>query len=225
MELKEAIRKRISVRGYKKDIVPQNILSEIIDVSLRSPSAMNVQPWEITVVTGEPLAQIRRDNMMLLQGGQMPGPDLGHAKPYEGVHKDRQRALGFALYGLLGIARDDKEKRNEWMMTGCRAFDAPALLIISGDESLEPRLAASDIGGLIQTLCLVALEYGLGTCVNGQGLLFPDVVRKATGIPYSKKMYICIAIGYPDWEHPANNLISDRESLENVVSWVGFEKN
>lgn len=225
MDLKDAIRKRISVRGYKKDPVPAKILSEIIEASLRSPSAMNVQPWEITVVTGEPLAQICRENMALLQGGKMPGADLGHAKPYEGVHKDRQRALGFELYGLLGIARDDKEKRNEWMMTGFRAFDAPAVIIVSADENLETRLAASDIGGLIQTICLVALEHGLGTCINGQGILFPDVVRKATGIPVSKKMYICIAIGYPDWDHPANKLISTRESLENVVSWVGFENN
>jgi nitroreductase len=125
----------------------------------------------------------------------------------------------------LGIARDDKEKRTEWMMTGFRAFDAPAVIIVSADESLEARLAASDIGGLIQTICLVAVEHGLGTCINGQGILFPDVVRKATGIPASKKMYICISIGYPDWDHPANKLISARESLETVATWVGFEKN
>lgn len=222
MELKEAIGKRISVRGYKKDLVPKEILQEIIRVSLRAPSAMNVQPWEITVVAGEPLEQIRRENMALLKAGHMPGSDLGHARPYEGVHKDRQRALGFELYGLLGIARDDKDKRNEWMMTGIRAFDAPALMIVSADEGLETRLAASDIGGLIQTVCLVALEYGLGTCINGQGILFPDAVRKATGIPVSKKMYICIAIGYPDGDHPANRLASSRESIENVVTWVGF---
>jgi hypothetical protein len=67
------------------------------------------------------------------------------------------------------------------------------------------------------------LEYGLGTCINGQGIMFPDVVRKITGMPGSKKMFISIAIGYPDDDHPANKLVSDRESLENVVSWVGFD--
>ena len=225
MELKDAVRKRISVRGYRKDPVPKKILSEIIEVSLRSPSAMNVQPWEITVLTGEPLARLCRENMALLTGGQMPGADLGHPRPYEGVYKDRQRALGFELYGLLGIAKDDREKRTEWMMTGFRAFDAPAVIIVSADESLETRLAASDIGGLIQTICLVAWEYGLGTCINSQGILFPDVVRDVTSIPVSKKMHICIAIGYPDWDHPSNKLISAREPLENVATWVGFVEN
>jgi nitroreductase len=107
-------------------------------------------------------------------------------------------------------------------MQGFRAFDAPVMIILSADDSLDTRLAASDIGGLIQTICLIALEYGLGTCINGQGIMFPEVVRQVTGIPVSKKIYICIAVGYPDWDHPANRLISGRQSMETAVSWVGF---
>jgi nitroreductase len=224
MELKEAIRKRISVRGYKTDPVPKEILTEIIETSLRAPSSMNVQPWEITVLAGAPLDELRKVNVEMLSSGTVPVSDFGHAKPYEGVHKERQRALGFELYRLLGIARDDKEKRMEWTMKGFRGFDAPAMIILSADESLEPRLASSDIGGFIQTVCLVALEYGLGTCINGQGILFPDAVRKIAGIPKSRNIYICIAIGYPDWEHPSNKLVSDRESVETLTRWVGFEQ-
>lgn len=224
MELKEAIGKRISVRGYKADPIAKEVLAEIIETSLRAPSAMNVQPWEITVLTGQPLDALRAANMEKLGLGMAPVSDFGHAKPYEGVHKERQRALGFELYRLLGIARDDKEKRMEWTMKGFRGFDAPAMIVLSADESLESRLASSDIGGLVQTLCLVALEYGLGTCINGQGILFPDAVRKITGIPDSKKIYLCIAIGYPDWEHPANKLVSDRESVETTTRWVGFDE-
>ena len=223
MELKEAIRKRISVRGYKNDPVPKEILTEIIETSLRAPSAMNVQPWGITVLAGAPLDELRSVNIEMLSSGTVPISDFGHSKPYEGVHKERQRALGFELYRLLGIERDDKEKRMEWTMKGFRGFDAPAMIILSADESLEDRLASSDIGGLIQTICLVAPEYGLGTCINGQGILFPDAVRKIAGISESQKIYICIAIGYPDWEHPANKLISDRASAETVTRWVGFD--
>ena len=222
MELKDAVRQRISIRGYKKDPVPREILTEIIAASLRAPSAMNVQPWEITVVAGDPLEQLRKANTEMLRSGQMPTSDFGHPKPFEGVHKMRQRDLGFELYGLLGIAKDDQAKRIEWAMQGFRVFDAPAMIILCADESLDARLAASDIGGVIQTICLVALEYGLGTCINSQGIMYPDLVRKVTGISGSKKIYLCIAIGYPDKDHPANKLVSKRESVETVVNWVGF---
>ena len=223
MELKEAIKTRRSIRGFKTDPIPKEVLNEIIEASLRAPSAMNVQPWEITVVTGTALDEIRKGNIEKLSTGEMPVHDLGHSKPYEGIYKERQRALGLGLYSLLGIAREDKQKRMEWTMVGFRSFDAPASIILSADENLEPRMAASDIGGIVQTICLVALEYGLGTCINGQGIMFPEVVRKVTGLPESQKMYISIAIGYPDDDHPANKLISDRAAAENVVTWIGFD--
>ena len=223
MELKEAIKSRRSIRGFKSDPIPKEVLNDIIITSLRAPSAMNVQPWEITIVTGTPLDEIRKANIEKLSTGEMPDHDLGHAKPFEGIHKERQRALGSGLYNLLGITREAKQKRTEWTMVGFRSFDAPASIILCADDNIETRMAASDIGGIVQTICLVALEYGLGTCINGQGIMFPDVVRKATGLPESKNMYISIAIGYPDEDHPANKLISDRESVENIVTWVGFD--
>ncbi|MBW2053429.1 MAG: nitroreductase [Deltaproteobacteria bacterium] len=223
MELKDAVKTRKSVRAYKTDPIPKEILAEIIEASLRAPSAMNVQPWNITVVAGESLNEIRKGNIEMLGSGNMPVSDFGHSKPYEGIYKERQRALGFGLYKILGIERDDKQKRMEWTMTGFRSFDAPASIILSADESLDTRFASSDIGGLIQTICLIALEYGLGTCINGQGIMFPEVVRKVTGLPESKKMYISIAIGYPDWDHPANKLETEREPMENVLNWVGFD--
>ena len=223
MELKEAVANRRSIRAYKADPVPREILTEIIAASLRAPSAMNVQPWEITVVTGKPLEEIRKRNVEMLSSGQMPGSDFGHGKPFEGVHKERQRALGFELYGLLGIARDDREKRTAWTMQGFRVFGAPAMIILSADESVDTKIAGGDIGGIIQTICLIALEYGLGTCINSQGILFPDMIREITGLSPAKKIYICIAIGYPDWDHPANKLVSKREPTAEAVKWVGFE--
>jgi nitroreductase len=223
MELKDAIKQRKSIRGFKADPVPKDVLSKIIETSLRAPSAMNVQPWEIIVVAGKALDEIRKGNIEMLSSGKMPVSDFGHAKPYEGVYKERQRALGFGLYNLLGIKKDDQQKRTEWTMKGFRSFDAPAGIILVADESLDLRMAASDIGGLIQTICLVALEYGLGTCINGQGIMFPEVVRKVTNLPDSKKLYISIAIGYPDEDHPANALDTVRESVDQVVTWVGFD--
>ena len=45
MDVVEAIQKRHSIRAFKKDPVPEHILREILNVSLRAPSWTNIQPW------------------------------------------------------------------------------------------------------------------------------------------------------------------------------------
>ena len=122
----------------------------------------------------------------------------------------------------MGIAREDKEKRAEWMQRGFRFFDAPAAFFLSVDKSLEESAVVLDIGTIAQTICLTALNYGLGTCIENQGVMFPEVVRNFTPIPESKLLVTSIAIGYPDWDFPANKLESTREPLENFVTWCGF---
>ncbi len=222
MDIVEAVRSRKSIRRYKPDPVPKEILSEILAIATRSPSAMNTQPWEITVVAGEVLDKIRKGNVEKLASGAAPNPDVPY-KPYEGIYRERQVELAIQIFGLMGIAREDKEKRAEWGQRGFRFFDAPALIILSADKSVDESRASFDIGAISQTICLAALNYGLGTCIEDQATMFSEVVRKFTGIPESKCMVIGIAIGYPDWDFPANKLESKREPVENVATWCGFD--
>jgi len=221
MDIIDAIRSRKSIRGYKPDPVPKEILREILDIAIRTPSTLNAQPWEITVVSGEVLDNIRWGNIEMLNSGATPEPETT-SKPFEGKYRQRQVELAIQIFNLMGIAREDKEKRAEWMQRGLRFFDAPAAFILSMDKSLdESTLNLLDIGAMTQTICLVALNYGLGTCINDQGIMFPEVVRRFTHIPESKRMVICIAIGYPDWDFPANKLESKREPVDNIVTWCG----
>jgi len=222
MDIMEAVRSRKSIRGYKPDPVPKEILKEILDIATRSPSGMNTQPWEFTVITGEVLDNIKRANVEMLGSGAIPNPDFA-GKPYEGVYRNRQVEVAVQLFGLMGIAREDKEKRAEWMQRGFRFFDAPAAIVLSVDKSLGEIRPQFDIGAIVQTICLAALNYGLGTCIQDQGLMFPEVVRSFAGILESKRMVIAIAIGYPDWDFPANKLESKREPVENITAWQGFD--
>ncbi|MBW2060049.1 MAG: nitroreductase [Deltaproteobacteria bacterium] len=222
MDLIEAIRTRKSVRGYKPDPVDKEILREILEIATCAPSADNSQPWEIIVVAGQALDDIKKGNIEALISGKTPTSDAPH-QPYQGVYKKRQVELAVQIFQLMDIARDDKEKRNAWMQRGFRFFDAPAAFILYTDNSLDPRRAASDVGGLAQTICLTALNYGLGTCITTQGTMFSDVVRRFTGIPKAKQIYWSITIGYPDWEFPANKVQSARAPLETITTWLGFE--
>ena len=223
MDVVEAIRSRKSIRGYKPDPVPEEILREILDIALRAPSGLNAQTWEITVVTGKVLENIKHGNMEMLISGATPSPEV-EPEPYQGKYRQRQVDLAIQIFKLMDIAREDKEKRAEWLQRGFRFFDAPAAIILSVDRSIaEAKLHRLDLGALAQTICLTALNYGLGTCIEDQGVMFPEVVRKFTGIPESKRLVIGIAIGYPDWGFPANKLQSTREPMESVVTWCGFD--
>lgn len=220
MDISEAIKTRKSIRGFRRDPVPKDVLVKVLEVASRSPSSMNTQPWEFTVVAGEALDNIRQANIRKLAAGDSPGMEVRRGG-YQNQFRERQVALGMALYGLMGIAREDREKRAEWMQRGFRFFDAPAAIIISHDASLGEG-AQFDIGAVSQTIALAALEHGLGTCIMGQGIMYPDAVRQVTGIPESNRISIALAIGYPDWDFPANNIESEREPLAATTTWHGL---
>lgn len=219
MELVTAIRQRKSIRGYKSDPVDRSLLEKILEIAGRAPSAVNTQPWEFTVVSGDVLEKIKQDNMTKFDSGELPQSE---SAPYNGVFRERQVKVAIQLFKLMGIAREDKEKRREWIRKGIRFFDAPAAIIISYDEQLGD-YARFDIGTVAQNIALLALDYGLGTCMQDSAIMYKDIIRKYTGIPENKNIYICLTIGYPDRDYPANQVVSEREPLENVTRWFGFE--
>ena len=222
MDIIEAIQSRKSIRGYKSDPVPEEVLKEILEVATRAPSSINTQPWRIDVIAGEVMENIKKGNIEAINSGKPPNPDVPF-DTYEGIYKKRQIGLVVELFRLMEITREDKEKRTAWTKRGYRIFDAPAAIILSVDKSLNAVRAFSDLGGLAQTICMTSLHYGLGTCINGQGILYPDVVRKFADIPDTRLIFLCIAIGYPNWDFPANQINTERESLDNNTSWHGFE--
>jgi nitroreductase len=224
MDVIEAVNKRKSVRGYKPDPVPKQVLEQILGLASRAPSAMNTQPWEFTLLTGEVLEDVRRSNVDLLRSGVPPNPEhVVTSWPKESIYRQRQVDLAKQLFQLMDIPREDKEKRAKWLERGFRYFDAPAAIILSTDRCLSESGPLLDIGAVIQTICLTALHFGLGTCIEDQGTMYPEVLRKHGHIPESKRIIAAIAIGYPDWDFPANKVESEREPIKNLITWLGFD--
>jgi nitroreductase len=224
MDIVKAVGTRKSIRGFKPDPVPKEIIRNILSIACRAPSGSNIQPWEFTAITGDVLENIRQDNAQMFQVGAIPVPERTSAeKPPHSVYRARQVELGRQLYRLMGIAHEDTEKRRQWRERGFRYFDAPAVIIISSDQSLSETGSLMDIGMVTQTICLVAMHYGLGTCIEGQGVAYPDILRKRLGIPASKRIIISIAIGYPDWDFPANRIASTRADIDDITTWCGFD--
>ena len=222
MQLIEAIKSRRSIRSYKPTAIPKETLAEILAAATRAPSGLNSQPWEFIVLGGKALNDLEHAIEEKYQSGATPNRDIP-LKPLTGVYRKRQVELGVALYQLMGISREDTEKKMQWMVKMVHAFDAPNVIIVGMDEEVSSDQAMFNLGLVTQNIVLLALEYGLGTCIMGALLDYPDVVRQIAGIPQSKKLAIAIAIGYPDWDFPANKLQSTREPLENIVTWQGIE--
>ena len=223
MDIMEAVYQRKSIRGFKSDPVSKDVLEKILESACRAPSAMNTQPWEFIVLTGDVLNRLRVAIVGKLNKKESAHPEHEAVSwPNEGVYRDRQIALAKEIFRLMNIQRDDKEKRAAWLERGFRFFDAPVAIILLTDKSLSDVGPLLDLGAAMQTICLSALSFGLGTCIEDQGVLYPEVLREILHIPENKKIVIAIAIGYPDWSFPANNLVNTREPLDKNTRWEGF---
>ena len=224
MHVIEAVERRKSIRGYKPDPVPKQVLQHILELASHAPSAMNTQPWEFAVLTGEVLESARQSNIDLLRSGVPPNPEhVVTSWPKESIYRQRQVNLAKQLFQLMDISREDTDKRAKWLERGFRYFDAPVAIIISTDHCLSESGPLLDIGAVIQTICLVALDFGLATCIEDQGVAYPEVLRKYAQLAESKRIIAAVAIGYPDWDFPANKVESERESIENFTTWLGFD--
>jgi nitroreductase len=223
MEFETLVRSRRSIRGYKPDPVPQSILEEIVDIAKGAPSSMNTQPWYLHVITGEPLDRIRKGNTENMLAGVPPTRDIDAHGAYEGIHRQRQIDVAIQLFEAMGIARDDKEMRQDWVMRGFRQFDAPVSIVLTFDKILDPGAVCHfDLGAICYGICLAAWERGLGTVINSQGIMQSQVVREVAGIPEDQNIMTCIAMGYPDDSFAANSVRSRREDSGNFVNYVGF---
>ncbi|GGA34158.1 nitroreductase [Neptunicoccus cionae] len=223
MELDQAMQGRRSIRGFKKEPVKRELLEEIIALANRAPSSMNTQPWYFHVLTGEPLEAVRQGNSERMLGGVPPVREIVDHGAYEGVHRDRQVEIAVQLFEAMGIERNDKEKRQDWVMRGFRQFDAPVSVVVCLDRDLvDGTIAHFDLGAVTYGLVLAAWSKGLGSVINGQGIMQSPVVREHAGIPDDQVIMTCVALGWPDESFDANSVVSRRRPVENMARFVGF---
>jgi len=229
MDIVEAINQRKSIRAFKSEPVPKETLEEIMELALRAPSWGNTQPWEFVVATGKKLEEIRQGFVEKAAIAAADNPDIPRPRGFPQPYDTRYRALGRKVLELKGISREDKEKRMWWILQGLRLFEAPCVIYICIDRAIYRQddtlnvWPLFDCGLVAENVMLLAAKYGLGTIAQIQAVLYPDVLRKVLGIPDSKLVVLGIAVGYPDWDDPVNQFRSERDPLENVSTWHGFD--
>jgi nitroreductase len=223
MTYDDVVMGRRSIRGFKPDPVPLELIKEILTMAMRSPSSMNTQPWNFTVVTGEPHNRIRAGNTERNMAGVPHSREFRTGTAFEGVHRERQIGVAKQLFSAMGIARDDAPARMDWVLRGFRQFDAPVCVIITYDKTLSGSDDTPfDCGAVSTALVNAAWSRGLGAVINSQGIMQSPVVREHAGIADDQVIMKAIAIGWPEESFPANAVVSERKSVDEAARFVGF---
>lgn len=219
MNVSEAVTTRRSVRAFTDQPVELETLRRVLDTARWAPSGCNYQPWEATVLTGKPLADLQAK--LAVSPPQAAEYDWT-APGGEDAYKQRLNGVSKGMFGALGIARDDGEGRMKAMMRNRDSFDAPALLLCYFPRLMkEPQW--SDTGMWLQTVALLLREEGLDCCFQEYMALYATVIRDHIGLDHERTMFFCgVAIGYRDPDAAINTFERERVPLDNQVTFLGW---
>jgi nitroreductase len=199
MDVYEAVTSRRAVRGFTDEPVSEEVLHRVLYAAAWAPSGSNLQPWHIYVVTGEPLAQLKKVATGRVATGapwddreyQMYPPVL--KSPYG----ERRSRFGKERYGALGIAREDWEARQRAAIGNWDCFGAPAALFCYIDRDLGmPQW--SDLGMYLQTVMLLLRAEGLHSCPQMAWSQVRKTVAKASSPPDELMLFCGMSIGHED---------------------------
>ena len=216
MDLADIIKERKSIRAFRSDPVPRQKVEEVLALAVRAPSAINLQPWEMTVVMGEERDRLSRRLLKAYREKQI-SCSPGNVKPLPGVFTARGLA---SFKGMKPYLDEIGSDFNTYINEGsCNFYGAPVAVVMCLDNSFsEARLV--DIGVCLGYLVLAAHHAGLWTCPIGLITAYKDEVKEMLNIPDDKDVVIAAALGYPDWEHPINRFTSPRDGLDTMVRWI-----
>ncbi len=215
----DIVNSRKSVRGYKSEPVPKELLDKVFSAALRAPSNCNTQPWQVHVASGDAIENLRSALPAAFSNLEF-SMDFPYDGAYEGVYKDRQHAAAMALYDVMGIKREEKDKRADAMLKNFEFFGAPHVAFVFLPEPFGLREAA-DVGMYAQSLMLSMVAHGLG-CIPQTALSFhADKVREALNIDAANKLLFGISFGFEDIEDPINACHTERGALNDFVHFHG----
>ena len=218
-----AITSRRSVRGFLPAAVPRAVIEDILAVAARAPSGTNTQPWQVHVLTGEPLAALSRD---LVAAYDDPIERATHTEEYayyptewQSPYIDRRRKVGWDLYGLLGIAKTDKAAMHAQHGRNYAFFGAPVGLMFTIDRVLQQG-SWLDYGMFLQSVMVAARGRGLDTCPQAAFMQFHRIIGGHLSLS-PQQMVVCgMSLGHADPDAVANRLVTEREPVSGFTRFL-----
>lgn len=217
------MRGRRSIRAYLPEPVPKKLLEELLAVSARAPSGNNAQPWKVYVVTGDKKVRLGEE---MLAAFLDPEVNKQHTPEYSYYPKEwidpflaRRRKVGFDLYALLGLGKNDKEGMQKQHGKNFTFFDAPVALFFTINRIMGQG-SWLDYGMFIQNVMLAARARGLDTCPQAAFTQFHTIISKHLSLPSEEQLVCGMSLGYEDKTAIENSLVTEREVVENFVKFI-----
>lgn len=219
----EAITTRRSIRAFLPTPVARADIEAILNVSARAPSGSNTQPWKVYVLSGairdrlaQAINEVWHDPSQLSQ----------HAEEYDyyprewvSPYVDRRRKVGWDLYALLGLTRDNKSGMHAQHGRNFAFFDAPVGLIFTIDRVMEQG-SWLDYGMFMQNIMVAARGRGLDTCPQAAFTQFHKVIAEVLKLPDNEQLVCGMALGFADPAKIENSLVTERAPLDHFATFL-----
>lgn len=219
----EAITSRRSIRAFLPKPVEREDIAAILDVAARAPSGSNTQPWKVYVLTGgikERLsAELVRahDNLELNRSHEQEY--FYYPRQWVAPYVDRRRKVGWDLYSLLGITRENKRGMHDQHGRNYTFFDAPVGLMFTIDRVMEQG-SWLDYGMFLQNIMVAARGRGLDTCPQAAFNQYHRIIAEVLQLPPNEMVVCGMALGYADLGRVENSLVTEREPINNFVKFM-----
>lgn len=217
MDIKEAITGRYSCRAFLDTPVSDETITTILDTARWAPSGTNMQPWQVAVVRGDTLQQIGSAMSAARERGGEENPDYAYyPEEWFEPYKSRRKATGMALYGALGISKEDKDRKLRAWYDNYRLFGAPVGVLVFLDARLGEG-SLIDIGIFVQNVVLAARAAGLDSCIQASLGEYPDIVRQILKLDKEMTLVCGVALGHGDPQAAVNRFRTPREAVETFT--------
>ncbi len=219
MDVYEAVDSRRAVRAFRGEPVPREVLERVLAAATRAPSSGNLQPWRVYVVSGEPLAELKRRAKARALAGD-PGDEREYPMyPAEltSPYLDRFSAAAAQRYKALGIERDDLDRPTKIAALNSEAFGAPVVLFCYLDRTMGPG-QWGDAGMYLQTVMLLLRAEGLHSCPQVMWTMYRRTVGQAVGADDGLVLFCGVAVGFEKEGVPP--LRTGRADLAETVSFI-----
>jgi nitroreductase len=222
MNVSEAVERRISVRAFRQDPVPGELLRELLQKASRAPSGGNVQPWIVHALAGQKLTEFKSMLAARQAAGEHETPeyDIYPAALWD-PYRTYRFECGEDLYRTIDIPRENKAARFRQIARNFDFYGAPVGLFFFLDRRMGPPQWA-DLGMYMQTVMLLAVEYGLDSCAQEIWAHWPKSVAAFFKVPETQMLFAGMSLGYRDPDHPINSLRTKRAQLDDFAHFHGF---
>ena len=222
-----AIASRFSARAFLPTAVPRETIADILDVARRAPSGTNCQPWKVYVLQGASRDRLV-EKVCAAHDAIYAEPALAASYPEEydyypekwvSPYIDRRRENGWGLYGLLGIAKGEKDKMHAQHHRNFRFFDAPVGFMFTLDRVMG-RGSLVDYGMFLQNIMVGARARGLHTCPQAAWNGFASIILPHIGAADGEMLVCGMAMGWADETEKVNSFHTPRVPVEGFTHWL-----